>query len=543
MISLSKKCFILLNGGKASGELSSIFGEIPSGLLPINGKPVIMHTIRNILDNSSYPVYLVVGYKKELIYDKILRYLSDKEKNRIKILETNPEYRPGYSFALGFQKAKFDGIRDAMLVLADTLIDKKIIELINKKKSFIGVSYSFIDPSRWAILINTKPLSIVDKSLYLRHKKYLALVGIYYLTQIQNWSFRLKNVEISKYLEEYAKTREVVPLEINNWIDVGHIDNYYRAKKRFMSSRYFNKIINDEFTNVVTKFSQNKEKLINEINWFLKIPNELKFVCPQIYDFDLTKPYLKMEFIPYPKMDELFLYSDLHEMVWFNILNRFINTLKLFNRYNLHIDEEDYYFMYVDKLKKRLNEARAQNAKLKKLLDSEAPKVNNTTCFSVKEILHLIEDNLSSLYKKTDNSIIHGDFCFSNIFYSPESDSMKLIDPRGKWGKSGIGGDIKYDYAKLSHSISGGYDSIINDYFEINMNSSHINLSLFKPSNSTYLEKLFFELIPYKREVIELIESTLFLSMVPLHKDNLYRQLAMLSIGLVKATESLQNIK
>jgi len=41
---------LILSAGKIEGELEKIFGSIPSGLIPLNGKPVIFRTIDKLLD-------------------------------------------------------------------------------------------------------------------------------------------------------------------------------------------------------------------------------------------------------------------------------------------------------------------------------------------------------------------------------------------------------------------------------------------------------------------------------------------------------------
>ena len=50
--------------------------------------------------------------------------------------------------------------------------------------------------------------------------------------------------------------------------------------------------------------------------------------------------------------------------------------------------------------------------------------------------------------------------------------AVRLLDARGRWGSedSPIGaGDLKYDLAKLRHSLCGGYDFIVNDLFDLHL--------------------------------------------------------------------------
>ena len=68
-----------------------------------------------------------------------------------------------------------------------------------------------------------------------------------------------------------------------------------------------------------------------------------------------------------------------------------------------------------------------------------------------------LERAVASLSREGPGSIMHGDFCLSNILYDLRSRICKLLDPRGSFGASGIYGDPRYDVAKLYHSVYGLY--------------------------------------------------------------------------------------
>jgi hypothetical protein len=137
------------------------------------------------------------------------------------------------------------------------------------------------------------------------------------------------------------------------------------------------------------------------------------------------------------------------------------------------------------------------------------------------------------------NSIMHGDFCFSNILYDFRSQSIKVIDPRGidNEGEITIYGDILYDITKLAHSIIGLYDFIIAGYYEINIESENqINFQI-NISDSTKEIQQFFLNIKFNGQTIkhefyinQLVH--LFLSMLPLHSENIDRQYALMSNAL-----------
>ena len=57
---------LILSAGKIEKELEKIFGSIPSGLIPLNGKPVIFRTIDKLLDEGFKKYPLLLDIKKKL---------------------------------------------------------------------------------------------------------------------------------------------------------------------------------------------------------------------------------------------------------------------------------------------------------------------------------------------------------------------------------------------------------------------------------------------------------------------------------------------
>ena len=58
---------LILSAGQINEELSKIFGRIPSGLIPINGKPAIFRIIDKLLNEGIKNISITVGYKKEIL--------------------------------------------------------------------------------------------------------------------------------------------------------------------------------------------------------------------------------------------------------------------------------------------------------------------------------------------------------------------------------------------------------------------------------------------------------------------------------------------
>jgi len=118
----------------------------------------------------------------------------------------------------------------------------------------------------------------------------------------------------------------------------------------------------------------------------------------------------------------------------------------------------------------------------------------------------------------------HGDLCLSNILYRSQDDSFFLIDPRGYQKEEGICLSIFYEMAKLRHSIVSGYDFINTNNSFIFMSECDLLVRFNKISSLLLMREIFEGLrcqFNIKEELIVLIESSLFFSMLPLHDESL----------------------
>ena len=140
------------------------------------------------------------------------------------------------------------------------------------------------------------------------------------------------------------------------------------------------------------------------------------------------------------------------------------------------------------------------------------------------------------LFDESFVSVIHGDFCFSNILFDFKTQSIKIIDPRGidVNGNQTIYGDIRYDVAKFAHSVLGLYDFIIAGRYSLKFNTPHdIEFDVFQDETILEIQNSFLSLRIGELSLKELntypILIHLFLSMLPLHNDNTDRQKALLA--------------
>jgi len=186
--------------------------------------------------------------------------------------------------------------------------------------------------------------------------------------------------------------------------------------------------------------------------------------------------------------------------------------------------------MYVNKTNERIEQLLNQNNYWVELWNQEKIVINGIVYLNIKALLEKLKQPLENLTQNNTFSIIHGDYCLSNILYDLNNQIVKLIDPRGSFGQKGIYGDARYDIAKLRHSVVGLYDYIVGDLFQIESNKNTFTYDLFEDEKNNQLARYFDTCMinnGYNLKEIKLIEGLLFLSMIPYHADYFERQQMM----------------
>ena len=154
------------------------------------------------------------------------------------------------------------------------------------------------------------------------------------------------------------------------------------------------------------------------------------------------------------------------------------------------------------------------------------------------EIKQYIEENMLNF----SPSLVHGDCCFSNILYGPDANIIRFIDPRGSFGPKGIYGDIRYDVAKLYHSVDGTYEAFITDKFKVTQSGNTFDLDI-KDNGEITWEKNEFEYIffpEFNKKEIKILQGCIFIGMCARHYDSLERQRAMYLTGTRLLNEALE---
>ena len=537
---------LILSGSSIPNEMEKIIGKLPSGLIPINGVPVIFRTINNLISKDYSKISIAVGYKKE----KIMKVLKKKYNDQInfEFIDIDQKLAAGNSIIESVKKTKE---KHLLVILGFTVIERKTLQNKNFKKDFVLSTSNFLNSKKWCV-VKVKEKKI--EAIYEKEKgieassNFQALIGVYFFKDVNILKKIIKNnhnknkIQISELLNEYKKNKPISVIKTEDWFDAGQKNNYFKSKKNMFPSRFFNFISLDEKNGIVTKKSIDKNKLKSEISWYKLIPKKIKLKTPKIILINQKEPSITMEYVQLPTLSEIWLYSEINSKNGIKMLKEIEKIVDEFRMEKHNVSKNDYFQIYIKKTDKRINELLRKNSKFKKIFNENEIIINNKIYKNWKNIRKEVIVLSESLFNKNDNCLIHGDLCFSNILYDLKNNQHKLIDPRGKWGTS-IFGDIKYDVAKIRHSLIGGYDSINNGLFSIKYEKNEINFDVYKPNAYKEVSKRMDLWISKKWNLneVKLIEGLLFMSMLPLHQNNFEKQLVFYSVGIQRLNEVLFN--
>ncbi len=350
-----------------------------------------------------------------------------------------------------------------------------------------------------------------------------------------------------KAVRNYAEDTPVSFPEITGWHDLGHVNTYFASRSQITTQRVFNSLRIQDGT--VWKSGTPENKIIAESEWFKHLPVPLKRYTPQLIDSGVDSEtgsaFYMLEYLPCSPLNEVFVHGRNPDFFWTHIYKLLGNFLSDARRCvgspeykhahsEISLDAQD---LYENKT----------YARLELYSSTSFVDLNKPTGYGelpLKSLLEVAKDCVDRTLKlPIIPTVLHGDFCFSNILFDSRGGAIKVIDPRGLNQKQerSILGDQKYDLAKACHSVIGLYDFIIAGRYQI-VHSDSTYESIRFPADQRLLsiQHSFMEskLLP-DVSVKEIMPLTvlLFLSMLPLHSDRPDRQKAMLINALRLYTE------
>lgn len=530
-------------------EMRSQMGMLPSCLFPLQNV-TMLERICDWYSGTADVVYVVTGKAKE----KVREYVAVKKLD-VHLVELDELHDLGYTVRRGMEAvlAENSGVQRVYINFGDTLLANQPGESAD---DVIYYAHEAFTPD-WTYFSHdgSRITEIWDKGQTKEVSSDIgnAFPGVFeiarpadFLRAVVAAASTPQSGQDTFYtaLMKYVNSGSARFVLAEDWFDVGHRERYAQARTA-VAARVFNTIGIDKDRGLLTKRSENREKLIHEIKWYLKMPDALQYMLPRIYRYSLdwNEPYVTMEYYGYTTLHEMLVYGDVNEAQWRTIFSRLLFILRDMGRFQVTDTNTDrkkaLKKMYINKTISRLESLR-DDEHFSAFFEGnitingqEFPSLDEYVC----QMPALLERRL--IMDPPPFCIIHGDLCFSNILVESDLGFLRVIDPRGSFGDYDIYGDPRYELAKLMHSMDGRYDHITEDIFSVQVHGREITYA--QPQNTEGVYRIFREVFqPLLADYadLQLIESLLFLSMIPLHSDHLNRQYAMLATGLLLLRES-----
>lgn len=530
---------IILAAGSINYTHLPVGTNTSNSMIPVNGKPVIGWILDDLLIKGIQQVAIVLRENDQRLRSYLEWAYASRMKLQIVTLVISNSIVE--SLHIGLQACKEllplgHGLR---VILGDTLITD----------TFTGNDFVYVseveESSRWCLVLvgqNSHITDYIDKC-NVHMDQYLALAGYYHFSHAQcladcvSQAMQGGERELSAVLRRYGQSYPLNAVHARLWYDFGNIDHLVQARRALHQARYFNKLQVNPVLNTLTKFSQRTETLQDELDWYIAIPEELKILTPRILSYQISNTEVRIvqEYYGYPTLAELYVYGELHPDTWRSILKLVLRIQQEFYKYKGQLEPSELKEMYLDKTELRLTELIEDDPAWIPLLNTETFIYNGRVLRGWSQLKKLLPAQVDTLVQNPLVSVIHGDFCFSNILFDIGNQIIRLIDPRGRFGRKGIYGDARYDLAKLRHSVCDYYDFIQADLFDFwqeeNLAFSKIHINGVHTVAATQLDTLI-QKVGYDLDEIRLIEGLLFISMLPIHRDQPKRQKLMFFTGL-----------
>lgn len=495
---------IIPAGGKGL-RFRELGAQYPKAILPYKEKPILIHQIEWMAKHGVTEVKIVANPKTTPQFEQILQFY--KLPLPVEIVEQTVQN--GLSGAV-YEALNTSPASRCLVVLGDILPDQEIPHQYLTTGNAISVKY-VNDYSRWCMVSidpNSNVIDFYDKPTKRPDTEY-AVSGVYILEDSKQVKELIElqfehNITInneyqfSTVLSSIGEAASIGTFELD-LIDFGTLDEFLKNRS-IKNSRSFNDIYIDG--NLVVKSSDtNGSKLIDEVNWYNNIPNELKPYTPRIIDYDFYGPAVEyvMERVDAITLRDLFLFIDGSEETWHEIFDQLTDVLDL-----MITDGRPNNFLrqVYQKTQERVN-------------DIDIPIEYQLVREFLRDFKILIEDPEFEL-----DCVMHGDFCFSNIMYNTQTKKITMIDPRGQ-----LFGNHYYEIAKLCHSVLYDYDFIDTELY---LRSNDDEIELYNNGKEP-IQRIFMQYLDERYDsnelyFINMLTASLFLSMIPLHNHNTTNQ-------------------
>lgn len=335
-------------------------------------------------------------------------------------------------------------------------------------------------------------------------------------------------------LNVYNRSHKMRVQTVDFWYDFGHLQNYFHSRRLVTTARSFNAMKITKYT--VEKSSVDAFKMESEAHWLTHLPPSLQPYAVSVFENGISRDgkerFYTTDYQYAPNLAELFVFSKVGRLTWKKILASCSDFLETCSAYCGDRPRDDYFSSLIQEKTNTRLETYANKASF----DLDRPvKLNGVGYPSLRKIADRMQACIERK-REVSSTIMHGDFCFSNILYNSRNQRISVIDPRGYVfpNEVEIYGDLRYDLAKLSHSINGFYDLIVAGRYILEAKGDYdMSISFEYSPMRDWLRSSFSSMhiagIHASDPEIRAMTVLLFLSMLPLHADRPDRQRAFIA--------------
>ncbi len=535
---------IILAAGKFDARNISVGMIKDVGLQPIRGKSAIAWVLDSAVKNGARDIKVVLR-KSSTRLSEFLSYRYP-EVEQVALGERGDTIGASTVAILGL----CDEGSPTQFILSDTLIDEDFPE---EEDVILASPQVCMSRNRCLVLKDAqghvREVYNKDKGVLPEGKE--VLVGYYKLSdtrllkRLAMAQFSRGDFDFFRLLMLYNKERPILIKTTKHWYDLGTISGAVQARLGLFSTRKFNNLQVDAVRGTITKTSTRKQKLLDEANWYRSLPDELAVYAPRVFRVEEKEDSVsvEMEMYGYPNLAESFLFGSGSFEDWHRIISALMDVHARLEQYTQPSDVEELKEIYISKTHKRLAEIPACASKVYAMMQDDGMIINGRHYRNFPLLREKLESAIKGLLNYDRRTIVHGDYCFSNILFDPMHYIFKLIDPRGRFMKQTIYGDPRYDIAKLRHSIVGRYDFITAGLYRLReTRNGAYEFYVSAPPAAAKLQESFDEMSQaagYCLSDIRLIEALIFLTMIPLHRDDESRQQVFYLTAIQKLNDIL----
>lgn len=315
-------------------------------------------------------------------------------------------------------------------------------------------------------------------------------------------------------------------IPIEGAVDISNVSNFIQCISGNFDSRFFNSLSGDQY--IIEKKSKKKAKIKSEYSFYQLVPDDMKYWFVMPFDYQETEEYAsyKMERLYMTDLAIKWVHGSMGTEEFSELMDRYFYFFRC--RHAKECSGEQYAAisdeLFVDKINSRIAELKGKKEfeVINNLLEIHFDTKIDALVRKYFELKGKIEKKVAF---RSELVIGHGDPCFANALYNKATKTLKFIDPKGALSEEQLWTNAYYDIAKLSHSVCGNYDFFNNNLYEIRIGKDFSYELEIMFDNREYV-KLFREKVEengYNYWAVRIYEVSLFLSMLPLHIDNLHK--------------------